>query len=110
MLIGLLIMGFAFLSNIYLAVAALVLIGACGGFYVVPLNALLQERGHASVGAGHAIAVQNLFENICMLLMVGLYTVLEKEGMPVIQSTLAVGLVVFLAIGVLAAQRLGQKK
>lgn len=109
-LIGLLIVGFAYMSNLYWAIAALILIGACGGFYVVPLNALLQERGHSTVGAGHAIAVQNLFENICMLLMVGLYTVLEKQGMPVIHSTVAVGLVVFAAIGLLAAQRLWHKK
>jgi MFS transporter, LPLT family, lysophospholipid transporter len=45
-----------------------------------------------------------------MLLMVGLYTILEKEGMPAIHSTVAVGLVVFAAIGLLAAQRLWQKK
>jgi len=53
--------------------ALMLVIGGCGGFFVVPLNALLQQRGHQSVGAGHAIAVQSLGENLSMLLMVGVY-------------------------------------
>ena len=53
------------------AYALLILIGMLGGFFVVPLNALLQERGKETVGAGNAIAVQNLGENTAMLLMLG---------------------------------------
>ncbi len=51
-----------------------------GGFFVVPLNALLQERGKKSVGAGNAIAVQNLGENSAMLLMLGLYSLAVLVG------------------------------
>jgi LPLT family lysophospholipid transporter-like MFS transporter len=51
-----------------------------GGFFIVPLNALLQERGKHSVGAGNAIAVQNLGENVAMLLMLGLYSLAVKVG------------------------------
>ena len=105
-LIGALIMVFAFINNLYLAIAMLILIGVCGGFYVVPLNALLQDRGHQSVGTGHAIAVQNFFENFCMLLMVGFYTLLTKSGLSAISSTVGIGALVFLAIGVLAWTRL----
>lgn len=65
------------------AFAVMALVGACGGFFVVPLNALLQERGHQSVGAGNAIAIQNLAENSLMLVMIGLYTVAAHEGLPV---------------------------
>jgi MFS transporter, LPLT family, lysophospholipid transporter len=65
------------------AFAVMTLVGACGGFFIVPLNALLQERGRQSVGAGHAIAVQNLVENTAMLLMIGLYTLAVREGTPV---------------------------
>jgi len=101
-LIGGLIMAFAFTDNLYVAIFMLIIIGACGGFYVVPLNALLQERGHESVGAGHAIAVQNFFENFCMLLMIGFYALLNKQGMPVVDSTVAVGAVVLVAIASLA--------
>lgn len=104
-LIGLLIPVFAHTTSLPAAVALLVLIGACGGFYVVPLNALLQERGHETVGAGHAIAVQNVFENFAMIVMVGLYTLMVKAGMPVITSASLFGLLVFLAIGGLAWSR-----
>ncbi|MES2637118.1 MAG: lysophospholipid transporter LplT, partial [Pseudomonadota bacterium] len=67
LLIGIFIMLFANTTNLYLAIALLLFIGTAGGFYVVPLNALLQERGHETVGAGNAVAVQNFFENFCMM-------------------------------------------
>jgi LPLT family lysophospholipid transporter-like MFS transporter len=105
-LIGLLIVGFAAANHLYLAIAILILIGACGGFYVVPLNALLQEYGHKTVGSGHAIAIQNLFENVCMLLMIGFYIALDRLEVSVVASTMLVGLLVLSAISILAWQRL----
>lgn len=108
-LIGLLIMGFAGANHLYVAIAILLLTGVCGGFYVVPLNALLQEYGHKTVGSGHAIAIQNLFENSCMLLMIGFYILLERMHVSVIASTALVGLVVLAAISILAWQRLRQR-
>lgn len=104
-LIGLLIPVFAHATTLPVTVILLVLIGACGGFYVVPLNALLQERGHETVGAGHAIAIQNVFENFMMIVMVGLYTLMVKADMEVVNSASVFGLVVFVAIGILAWQR-----
>lgn len=109
-LIGGLIMAFAFVDHLYLAILLLILTGACGGFYVVPLNALLQERGHETVGAGHAIAIQNFFENGCMLLMIGFYTLLDKHGVSVVDSTMIVGAVVLLAIGSLSLLRYSQTR
>ncbi len=47
------------------------LIGALAGFFVVPMNALLQHRGHVLMSAGHSIAVQNFNENLNILLMLG---------------------------------------
>jgi MFS transporter, LPLT family, lysophospholipid transporter len=108
-LIGLVIIIFAHMTNLYLAIALLVLVGACGGFYVVPLNALLQERGYESVGAGHAVAVQNFFENFAMLALVGLYTVMDKSSMPVVQSATLFGGVVFAAISLLAMIRIRRR-
>lgn len=104
-LIGLLIPVFAHATTLTTAAVLLVLVGICGGFYVVPLNALLQERGHETVGAGHAIAVQNLFENFAMVIMVGLYTLMVSAGMDVVASASLFGLVVFLTVAVLAWQR-----
>jgi LPLT family lysophospholipid transporter-like MFS transporter len=74
-------------TSLPLACIILALVGAGGGFMVVPFNALLQQAGYRSVGAGQAIAVQNLFENTTMLLMIGAYTLLARSGMGV--TTLA---------------------
>ena len=105
LLIGLLIMAFAFVDSFTAAAFMLVAIGACGGFYVVPLNALLQTRGQATVGTGHAIAVQNFVENCCMLLMVGFYAMLERYEVPVISAAVAIGALVLVATGMLAWRR-----
>ena len=106
LLIGLVIIIFAQVTDLYAAIALLVLLGACGGFYVVPLNALLQERGHETVGAGHAVAVQNFFENFAMLALVGLYTLMDASGMPVVQAATIFGGTILTAIGLLAVSRL----
>lgn len=59
-----------------IACAILVLIGMLAGYFVVPMNALLQHRGHVLLSAGHSIAVQNFNENLSILVMLGLYAVL----------------------------------
>ena len=105
-LIGAIIIAFAHMTSLYAAIALLLLVGACGGFYVVPLNALLQEKGHETVGAGHAVAVQNFFENFAMLGLVGLYTLMDKGGLPVVQSATLFGGVVLVAISALAISRI----
>ena len=104
MLIGALIMALMQVNSLPPAVLLLVLIGFCGGFYVVPLNALLQTRGHESVGTGHAIAVQNFFENTMMLLLVGLYALLIGAGIDIVSVASLIGGLVLLsvtAIGIL---------
>ncbi len=59
-----------------IACAILVLIGMLAGYFVVPMNALLQHRGHVLLSAGHSIAVQNFNENLSILVMLGLYALL----------------------------------
>ncbi|MDQ3187473.1 MAG: lysophospholipid transporter LplT [Pseudomonadota bacterium] len=59
-----------------IACAILVSIGLLAGYFVVPMNALLQHRGHVLLSAGHSIAVQNFNENLSILLMLSLYAVL----------------------------------
>lgn len=83
LLLGCVVMALAFAQDIYTGIVLLVVIGACGGMFVVPLNALLQERGHETVGAGHAVAVQNFSENIAMLVLVGLYTLIIGTGVSI---------------------------
>jgi acyl-CoA synthetase (AMP-forming)/AMP-acid ligase II len=58
------------------AAALMVVVGALAGYFVVPMNALLQHRGHVLLSAGHSIAVQNFNENLNILLMLGIYALL----------------------------------
>ncbi len=80
---GVLVPLMVLVSNLWLAVPLLVLIGACAGFFVVPMNALLQHRGHMLMGAGNSIAVQNFNENLSILIMTGLYAALLAAGLSV---------------------------
>jgi MFS transporter, LPLT family, lysophospholipid transporter len=100
-LIGVMVVVFSMQHSLLPAYLILMLIGALGGFFVVPLNALLQERGKASVGAGNAIAVQNLGENTAMLLMLGLYTLAIKLGAPAVATGIGFGAIFAVAIVVL---------
>lgn len=75
---GVIVVGMNFVTSLELAVPLLVIIGALSGFFVVPMNALLQHRGHVLMGAGHSIAVQNFNENLSVLMMTGLYYLLIR--------------------------------
>jgi len=66
------------ITNSTMAIALLIAMGAMGGYFVVPMNALLQHRGHLLMGAGSSIAVQNFNENLSIFAMLGLYAVMEK--------------------------------
>ncbi len=80
---GLIVTIMVFVHSTTLAYPLLVLIGALSGYFVVPMNALLQHRGHVLMSAGHSIAVQNFSENGSILLMLGLYALLVKLDMSV---------------------------
>jgi LPLT family lysophospholipid transporter-like MFS transporter len=100
-LIGLSVCFLAVTTHIQITYVVMALVGACGGFFVVPLNALLQERGREIVGPGNAIAVQNLVENAAMLLMIGLYTIAVRAGVPVVTTAGVFGAALAAAIGAL---------
>ena len=100
-LIGVAVIFFAIQQALLPAFALLLLLGAFGGFFIVPLNALLQERGKHTVGAGNAIAVQNLGENVAMLLMLGFYSMAVKAGIPVVGIGVVFGAIFALAIAAL---------
>ncbi|MGA3158336.1 MAG: lysophospholipid transporter LplT [Steroidobacteraceae bacterium] len=104
-LIGACLCVLAVTTSLPVAFVVMALVGACGGFFVVPLNALLQETGQHSVGAGHAIAVQNLAENSVMLLMIGLYTLAVWLRMPVVGIAGVFGAGLAATIGALWLQR-----
>ena len=75
---GVVVIGMNFVRDVYLAMAMMTLVGALAGYFVVPMNALLQHRGHILMGAGHSIAVQNFNENLSILGMLGVYALLIK--------------------------------
>lgn len=100
-LIGVAVVLFALQHSSLTACLLLLLTGALGGFFVVPLNALLQSRGQASVGAGNAIAVQNFGENLAMLVMLGLYTLAVRAELPVVATGTGFGALFALAIAAL---------
>lgn len=89
---GVVVMVMVFVHYIPLAMLLMVAIGACAGFFVVPMNALLQHRGHVLMGAGHSIAVQNFNENIGILVMVGLYGLMVRAGLSVGSAIILFGL------------------
>ena len=79
---GAAILGMLFVTQWSVAIILLVIAGAMGGFFVVPMNALLQHRGHQLMGAGHSIAVQNFNENISILAMLGAYALVIRADLP----------------------------
>lgn len=72
------IIGMLFVDQTWLAALMMFFVGALSGFFVVPLNAMLQHRGYLLMGAGHSIAVQNFNENLGILVMVGAHALLVK--------------------------------
>jgi LPLT family lysophospholipid transporter-like MFS transporter len=79
-----------------LAFAVMAFVGICSGFFVVPLDALLQRQGEKGVGAGSAIAIQNMFENLSMLALVSAYSAAVFLNAPV--NGIAVGVGAFIAL------------
>ena len=73
---GLIVIAMNLATTVSVAIPLMILIGALAGFFVVPMNALLQHRGHILMGAGHSIAVQNFNENLSILVMLSVYALL----------------------------------
>jgi len=91
---GVLVMLLNVISNVWIAAPFLVLLGALGGFLVVPMNALLQHRGHNLMGAGRSIAVQNFNEQTCILVLGGLYSLSTGLGVSAFVAITAFGVLV----------------
>ena len=80
---GLIVPLMVMVHSIWAAIPLMVLIGGLAGFFVVPMNALLQHRGHNLMGAGRSIAVQNFNENTSILLMIATYSLLIGLGVSI---------------------------
>ena len=75
---GVIVMGMTLVHSVTMAYPLLVLVGLLGGFFLVPMNALLQHRGHVLMSAGHSIAVQNFNENLSILVMLAAYSLMLR--------------------------------
>ena len=91
---GVLVIGMNFIGNVWVAVPFLILLGGLGGFLVVPMNALLQHRGHNLMGAGRSIAVQNFNEQACILVLGAFYSACTGLGLSAYAAITAFGVVV----------------
>ncbi len=98
---GFLVITMVFVTDWRIAIVLLILIGAMGGYFVVPMNALLQHRGHLLMGAGHSIAVQNFNENLSILVLLGVYALMIKIDVPLQIIIIAFGLLIAVAMGYL---------
>ncbi|WP_373991564.1 lysophospholipid transporter LplT [Duganella sp. BuS-21] len=75
---GVIVMLMPLVQSLTLAYPLLILVGLLGGFFLVPMNALLQHRGHVLMSAGHSIAVQNFNENLSILTMLAVYSLMLR--------------------------------
>ncbi|MGH6640617.1 MAG: lysophospholipid transporter LplT [Polaromonas sp.] len=91
---GLLVILMNFIGNVWVAAPFLILLGGLGGFLVVPMNALLQHRGHNLMGAGRSIAVQNFNEQACILSLGAGYSLSTGMGLSAFGAITAFGVVV----------------
>jgi len=91
---GLLVIAMNVIHNVWVAAPFLIVLGAIGGYLVVPMNALLQHRGHNLMGAGRSIAVQNFNEQACILGLGAFYTGMTKFGLSAFGAITIFGLVV----------------
>ncbi|MCD6076280.1 MAG: putative transporter [Ramlibacter sp.] len=92
--LGVLVIAMNFIDNVWVAAPFLVVLGALAGYMVVPMNALLQHRGHNLMGAGRSIAVQNFNEQACILGLGAFYSLSAGMGMSAFGAITAFGIVV----------------
>ena len=94
---GVFILVFSLVDTTWPARAVLVAIGVCGGMFLVPINAALQNIGHRTIGSGRAVALQSFFENSAMLTAVAIYTAAVGAGAQPVRSIVVVGVLVVVA-------------
>ena len=96
---GMVIVLMAWINDWRLAMLMLVLVGTLAGSFLIPMNALLQHRGHLLMGSGHSIALQNFNENASILLMLGAYALMIQSEFPIKTIVIVFGLFISLTMG-----------
>ena len=99
--LGLIVITMIFVTDWRAAMGLMFVIGMLAGYFVVPLNALLQHRGHLLMGAGHSIAIQNFNENIGILVLLGAYAFMVGNGVHIHWIIVSFGVFISLAMTVI---------
>lgn len=98
---GLVILAMVWVTDWRIASLLLIVIGTLAGSFLIPMNALLQHRGHLLMGSGHSIAVQNFNENLSILLMLGAYSLMIKAGFSIYTVVVVFGLFISVTMGII---------
>ncbi|MGR8952848.1 MAG: lysophospholipid transporter LplT [Gammaproteobacteria bacterium] len=98
---GLVVLSMVWVTDWRVASLLLVAIGILAGSFLIPMNSLLQHRGHLLMGSGHSIAVQNFNENLSILLMLGAYSLMIKAGFSIFSVVFIFGLFIAVSMGVI---------
>ncbi|MCX7097088.1 MAG: lysophospholipid transporter LplT [Methylococcales bacterium] len=104
-LMGLCVLAMVLVTDWRVAVLILIAIGILAGSFLIPMNALLQLRGHQLMGSGHSIAVQNLNENLSILLMLGAYALMIEAGFSIYTVVIVFGLFLSSTMGYLTQKQ-----
>ena len=98
---GAVVMSMVLVHSLWLAVIMLMFVGVLAGSFVIPMNALLQHRGHLLMGSGHSIAVQNCNENLSILVMLGAYSLMVKADFATNSIVMIFGLFIAVTMAML---------
>lgn len=99
---GVVVVLLATMDNLWLVRVALFMAGVCGGLFVVPVNAALQEIGHKTIGSGGAVAIQNFFENLAMLVASGVYSYVAGVGVDPVITMIWLGFLIIIATAIVS--------
>jgi MFS family permease len=109
MLMGLVVMSMIYITHWPMAIFMLIVIGILAGSFLIPMNALLQHRGHQLMGSGHSIAVQNCNENLSILIMLGIYALMVQAEFSIYTIIVCFGLLTFVLMGLLTKKFTAQQ-
>jgi LPLT family lysophospholipid transporter-like MFS transporter len=109
-IMGLVVTSMTLVHSVVVAVPLLLIIGLLSGFFVVPMNALLQHRGHVLMSAGHSIAVQNFNENLSILTMLAMYALMIMLNVDLNIIIVLFGLSLALAMYLIARKHAANQK
>jgi MFS transporter, LPLT family, lysophospholipid transporter len=106
--LGLSLPALAFSTSLWIAIPLMLITGFAGGMLMVPMNAMLQNRGYTLLTAGRSIAVQGFNENASVMVMLGVYSGLLALELPLQWVMVIMGSV--MSLGMIYLMRMASQK